>query len=240
MKNLFSTRALSRVSLFLCSIMAFGLTGCLDSDMDDAPEPKPVAYVSFYHGAPDAPDFNVSVDDEKINSQAFKYSNASNYLSLTTGNHEIAFTPVTATTALVDTTFNFKEDKVYSLFTAGSQQDIDILVVEDSLITPGTSKAGVRLINLSPDAPTVDVVMAGGGASPLFQGIEFKENSAFIPVTDGTHSFVVKETGTENVLVPATSLSLEPGRNYTLIVRGFQTPPTGNSNVLALQIVRNY
>ena len=240
MKNLFSTRALGSASLFLCSVMAFGLTGCLDSDMDDAPEPTPVSYVSFYHGAPDAPDFNVSVDDEKINNQAFKYSNASNYLSLTTGSHEVAFTPVTATAPLADTTFNFKEDKIYSLFTAGSQQNVDVLVVQDSLITPGTGKAGVRLINLSPDAPAVDVTIAGGGATPLFPGVEFKEDTQFITVTDGTHSFVVKEAGTENVLVAATSLSLEPGRNYTLIVRGFQTPPAGNSNVLALQMVRNY
>lgn len=240
MKKFLSKRSFGRVAFFLSSAMVFGLTSCLDSDVDDMPEPTPVAYVSFYHGSPDAPNLNVVVDDEKINSQAFKFSDASSYLSITTGNHEIAFMPATATAALVDTTLNFKQDKIYSLYTTGRLQDIDILVVEDSLITPGTGKAAVRLINLSPDAPAVDVTIAGGGATPLFQNLAFKDDTQFKPVTDGTQSFVVKEAGTENVLIPATSLTLEPGRNYTLIMRGFKTPPAENSNVLALQIIRNY
>lgn len=240
MKKFLSKLSLGRIALFMCSAMAFGLTGCLDSDVDDAPAPTPVAYISFYHGSPDAPDFNVIVDDERINSQAFKYSNASSYIEVTTGSHEIAFTPVTATDAVVDTTFDFKEDKIYSLFTVNRLQDIGLLVVEDSLIAPGSDKAGVRLINLSPDAPAVDVTIAGGGAAPVFSNLGFKGNTQFVPVTDGTHAFVVKEAGTENVLVPSTSLTLEPGRNYTLVVRGFQTPPSDNSNVLALQVIRNY
>ena len=240
MKKPFSKLFFGRFALFLCSTMVFGLTGCLNDDVDDNPAPTPVAYVSFYHGSPDAPDLNVIVDDEKINSQAFKYSNASSYLSLTTGNHEIGFTSVTAADVLVDTTFDFKEGKIYSMFTADSLQSMDLLVVEDSLIVPGSGKAGLRLINLSPDAPALDISIAGGGATPVFSNIASKGSTRFLPVTDGTHSFVVKEAGTENVLVPATSLSIEPGRNYTLVVRGFQTPPSGNTNALALQIIRNY
>lgn len=240
MKNSLRSFSFAKITLLMCAVMSFGLTGCLDNDADDAPAPTPVAYISFYHGSPDAPDLNVLVDEEKINNQAFKYSNASSYLSLTTGNHEIAFTPVTGSDAIVDTTINFKEDKVYSLYTVNTLQDIGMLVVQDSLVTPGTGKAAVRLINLSPDAPAVDVTIAGGAATPEFMNLGFKGNTQFVQVTDGTHSFQVKEAGTENVLVAATSLTLEPGRSYTLIVRGFQTPPAGNSNGLALQVIRNY
>lgn len=36
MKKPLSSLSLANIALFLCSAMAFGLTGCLDSDADDA------------------------------------------------------------------------------------------------------------------------------------------------------------------------------------------------------------
>jgi hypothetical protein len=240
MKKSLSKFSFTRITFLLCSAMALVLTGCLDKNNDDMPEPTPVAYISFYHGSPDAPDFNIDVDDERVNSQAFKYSNASNYIAITTGNHKIEFTPATTTDVVIDTTYNFKEAKIYSLFAVDSLQDIEMLLVQDSLVVPGMGNAAIRLIHLSPDAPAVDVAIAGGGATPVFTNLGFKGNTEFRNVPAGTHSFQVKETGTENALMTATTLSLEAGKNYTLIVRGFQTPPAGNSNVMALQIVRNY
>jgi hypothetical protein len=240
MKKSLSKFSFTRITLLLCSAMALVLTGCLDKNNDDMPAPTPVAYISFYHGSPDAPDFNVIVDDERINSQGFKYSNASNYIPITTGSHQIEFTPATTTDAVIDTTYSFQEAKIYSLFAVDSLQNIEMLLVQDSLIQPSTGNAALRLIHLSPDAPAVDVAIAGGGATPVFTNLGFKGNTPFMNVPSGNHSFQVKEAGTENALMNATTLSLEAGKNYTLVVRGFKTPPAANSNVMALQIIRNY
>lgn len=234
------TKVSARITFLMFSAMALVLSSCLDKDNDNMPEPTPVAYISFYHGSPDAPDFNIEIDDDRINTQPFKYSNASNYISWATGSHKVEFLSSTATDALVDTTFNFKEGEIYSLFAVDSLQNIGVLLLEDSLIVPNSGNAAVRLVHLSPDAPAVDVSIAGGGASPVFSSVNFKGSTQFLNVPSGTHSFQVKEAGTENAVMSATTLTLESGRNYTLIVRGFKTPPAGNNSVLALQMVRNY
>ncbi len=240
MEKLFSKFSFGRSATLLFAVMALALSGCLDKNQSDMPAPAELAYVNLYHGSPDGPDYNVLIDNNKANTQAFRYANNSGYFKLDAGTHQIAFTPVTSTTALIDTTFMFEKDAIYSLFTVGRMANTKLLVVKDSLVTPAGGSAAIRLVNLSPDAPALELVISGADASPIFTGIGFKGNTKFKEVVSGTYAFKVREAGTDNVLMPATNLELRAGRNYTLIVRGFQTPPSGNTNVLALQIIQNY
>jgi len=231
--------SLGRLAFLLCGVLALALTGCMDSASSDSTTPEPVPFISFYHGSPDAPDFNILLDNVRLNNQAFKYANASNYLAVTAGSRKIQFTPVTASAAVLDTSLSFQQEKAYSLFVVNRLQEIEMLAVEDKIITPATGKAAVRLVHLSPDAPAVDVAV-GSAATPVFSALNFKQNTPFVEVAAGTSAFRVRGAGTEADLLPATNFTLDPGANYTLIVRGFQAPPAGNSNVLVLQIVRNF
>ncbi|MCJ8167302.1 DUF4397 domain-containing protein [Pontibacter sp. E15-1] len=240
MKKLSNKFSISRAAMFCFALLALAFTGCMDKNDTDTPTPVEVSYVNLYHGSPDGPDYNVMLDDEKINNQAFLYANNSGYFKLPAGSHKIAFTPVTATTSQVDITHTFKKDSIYSLFAVGQAANTEILILKDSLIAPVSGSAAIRLVNLSPDAPALDVVIAGAEATPVFTGFGFKGNTQFKNIVSGTYSFKVKATGTDDVLVPATSFELNVGGNYTLIVRGFQTPPSGNTNVLSLQMIRNY
>lgn len=237
MKNFLSSISFNKLTLFVCGIMAFSFSSCIDEKEDVTPEP--VAYASFYHGSPNATDLNIKLDGTQINNQGFKYANFSGYLALKVGERKVAFTPLTSTDALAETTYNFKKDNIYSVYAVNRTENFEILVVKDSLLAPTAGNAAVRVINLSPDAPAVDVSVAGV-AAPLFTDIAFKEASSFKPVQAGTLSVRVNATGTTDSVMPVTNLVLDAGRNYTLVVRGFETPPAQNSNVLTLQLIRNY
>ncbi|GAB3528343.1 hypothetical protein GCM10027443_06070 [Pontibacter brevis] len=223
-------------------LLTFSLSSCLDVQNQDSDNLKPATYVSIYHGAPDAPDFDIFVDNSRINSQAFRYAGYSDYFNfISPGNHRIKFTPVNAANAFIDTAVTFAEGKIYSLMVMDQLAEMELLVLKDSLITPGTGESALRIVQLSPDAPAVDVVMVKNSTSSSFTtNMDFKEYTPFRKVATGTYTIKLKNAANQEQLLSVPNITLEQGRNYSFIVRGFVTPPTGNLNVLSLQVIRNY
>lgn len=239
MKTIFNYCSLKQISLILFSVFSVSLTSCLN-DEGEVPEPAAAAYVALYHGSPDAPDFDILIDNQRINSQPYKYNSYSDYLTFYTGSRKIKFTPVNAANAFIDTTLTFKENKLYSLFAINRLQDIELLVVQDSVMTPGTGKANMRIIHLSPDAPAVDIATTGTSSTTVATNLKFKDNTLFKDVATGNQTFQVKKAGTNEVLLTISDLALESGKSYSLLLRGFKTPPAGNTNLLSGQLIKNY
>ncbi|MGV3504921.1 MAG: DUF4397 domain-containing protein [Adhaeribacter sp.] len=206
----------------------------MDKDTD-MPEPQPTSIVSFYHGSPDAPDVDIRVDGVKLNTQPYQYKTFSNYVSFTPGTRRIKFNPLNSEVAYVDTALTFQKDKAYSLFLVDKLNQIDVLVLQDSLVTPEAGKSRVRFLNLSPDASSVDLATTGSTSSTWFGDVAFKEAIEFKEVNAGVYSMQVKSTGSGEVLLPVSNVDLAAGRIYTFVFRGFKTPPAGNTNGLDFQ-----
>jgi hypothetical protein len=236
MKKALSRVPFNQIALFVFGILTFSLGGCFDKD-NDVQEPEPQSIVSFYHGSPDAPDLDILINTQRINSQPFGYSDYSNYVAFSPGTVRLKFAPVNAVNAFIDTALTFQQGKAYSLFVVDKFQQVDIMVVKDSLVAPAAGKARVRFINLSPDAPAVDVATTGASAANLFANVGFKGTTDFIDLTAGTHSLQVKAAGNGNVLLPVPNVDLGAGRIYTFVFRGFVTPPAGNTEGLKFQLL---
>ena len=206
-------------------------TSCMDNDNQNI-EPVPFAYVSLYNASPDAPDLDIIIDDQKVNSYPFDYAEYTGYLRFFTGNRNLKFGLYGAQNIVADTTVEFKEQHVYSVFVVDNYEHADILVTEDTG-EPGEGEAMIRFLNLSPDAPVVN--LDAGGETPMFEGQAFKATSAFKAVDAGSYDFVV--TGEGETLLNMPDTKLVAGRYYTVIVRGYQEPPAGNANVLGSEII---
>lgn len=228
------SRLLGTVS---CMMLMLSMTSCLDDS--DGVEPAVVAHVSLFHASPDAPDLYVLLDDNPLSSQPLEYSDNTTYLQFYTGNRELAFNSYNASNRLIDTTFNFKENTAYSVFVVNEQEDLSTLLVEDELETPASGKASVRFIQLSPDAPEVDFSV-GEENSLEFTNQEFKQATDFTEVDADMYTLTVKATGEEESLVSVQEAEFIAGRVYTVILRGYANPPSGNSNGLNVQIIRNF
>jgi hypothetical protein len=223
-------------SIFFSIAVMILLVSCLDDDENLVSEPVEVAYVSIYHAAPDAPDFDIIVDGRVINSAPFDYSSYSGYLNFFTGNREIRFAARNADNALIDTTFNFEDEKAYSLFAINRLSKIEALLVEDSAATPAAGNAMVRFVHLSPDAPAFDIAI-DGNETPLFTGKSFKQATDFKEIAADTYDFQVKAPGATDAVLSAQDVDILPGRFYTIVTRGFATPPEGNNHILSLEIL---
>jgi hypothetical protein len=237
MKKTLSKTILNKIALFLIGISSLSLTSCLDKD-EDPVAPQPISFVSFYHGAPSAPDMNILIDGGQINNVPFKYSDYTNYLGFRPRSVKVKFGPTNAVNPSRDTTLTLVEDKIYSIFVVDEAAQIDLLVLtDDSLETPATGKAGVRFVHLSPDAPAVDVATTGTSAANLFSNVGFKGSTDFIELAAGKHTLQVKNAGGSDVLLPVPNVELTAGRIYTFVFRGFVTPPAGNTKTLDFQVL---
>lgn len=223
-------------SLFFSLTLLLILASCMDDDDAYVNQPVEVAYVSIYHAVPDAPDFDIVVDDRVINLNPFDYSSYSGYLNFYTGNRNIKFNASNAANSLVDTTFNFEDGKAYSLFAINRMADVQALLVVDSAAAPAAGKALIRFVHLSPDAPAFDVSIEGDSTT-LFNGKSFKDATQFTEIDGGTYSFVMSNAGTGEAVLSAKDVEMVPGRYYSIITRGFKNPPQGNTHVLSLEVL---
>lgn len=213
------------------------LASCMDDDDDFVTEPVEVAYVSIYQASPDAPDIDITVDDRQINRNPFDYTSYSGYLNFYTGSRNFKFSPANANNVLIDTTFNFEDQKIYSLFVINRLSDIEALLVVDSTAAPAEGKAMIRFVHLSPDAPAFDITVSGETDSTLFANKSFKEATGFQEVEARTYNFEIKNAGGSDVVLTAEDIDIRQGRYYTIVTRGFANPPEGNTNVLSVEVL---
>ncbi len=209
------------------------LSSCLGDD-DNVQLPTEVAYVSIYHAVPDAPDLDIIVDGRVINHNPFEYASYSGYLNFFTGSREFEFRASDADNTLIDTTFNFEDGRAYSIFVVNELENVEALLVVDSADAPAAGKAMVRFVNLSPDAPSVEV--SSDGSTPLFEPQAFKQASQFVELDANPYTFSFRDPYGDEV-VAAEDVDIREGRFYTIVTRGFVDPPSGNTNVLSVEVL---
>lgn len=214
--------------------LMLGLASCNLDDDKDAVLP-PTAYVNLYNASPNSPGLNIIVDQRVINNNSFDYADQTGYLRFYTGDRKLGFGPYGADNVVADTTVKFEEGKAYSVFVVDNFQEPDFLILSDDTPQPADGKAKIRFLNLSPDAPEVNLLEAD---SALFSGQAFKETSSFVEVDAKVHNFEVKLTsGNGEVLLTVPNAGLTSGWTYTVIVRGYKTPPGGSNAALSAEII---
>jgi hypothetical protein len=163
-----------------------------------------------------------------------------------------------APTVLSMNNFVVTSDVNNSVFIINRLSSIMVSVVTDDLTPPVPGNSGIRFFNLSPDAPNLNVFMVSNTLSPApttipaattakFANRSFNDqngntaNTGFISVPTGYYRIEIRNTtGATLTALTQTNLLLDDGRIYTIYVRGFVTPPTGNSNVLSAKVLTNY
>ena len=216
--------------------LALTLAGCKLDD-NDAPEAPAIAYVALYNASPNSPGLSIMVDRRVINNNSFDYADHTGYLRFYTGNRLLEFGPYGANNVVSDTTVNFAIDKAYSVFVVDTYQNQDVLILNDDVGQPASGKAKVRFLNLSPDAPDVNLAVAGND-TPLFKDQSFKEPSEFIEVDAKEYDFQVKlASGNSDMLLSLPDINLQDGWMYTVLIRGYHTPPGGSNAVLSAEVI---
>ncbi|MBK5279898.1 MAG: DUF4397 domain-containing protein [Bacteroidia bacterium] len=216
-------------------LLTVWMTACLKND---TPEPQALAGVSIYHSAPDTPDLNVIIDLEVINTQAFRYKNYSDYLPISAGDHNFRFNDFSNGTNYVSSDLTVEVNKAYSLYVINTLSKVELLLVSDASEFPSSGNAKIRCLQLSPDAPQVEIKWVGE-PSPLFSGLNFKTVVDFKEVVVNTYSMEVKVVGGTGQTFIVPNVEIKEGMLFTILIEGFDNPASGTSNPLTARVISN-
>jgi hypothetical protein len=179
--------------------------------------------VRVMHASPDAPAVDIFVDGQKAVT-ALAFPSNTGYVSLPVGPHDVAVfaSPSNGSGApVLKATLQVAAGKDYTVLAVGRLADstLALLPLEDNNGLPAAGNAHVRLIHASPDAPAVDVVVAGTNTK-VFSNVAFKGVGAYTPVPAGTYNLDVKVTSTGQTVKSITGLSLSDRSVYTVVATG--------------------
>jgi hypothetical protein len=198
---------------------AFMFVGCSDEETPVTPVNTPSnSLVKVIHASPDAPGVDLLVDNTVAGTN-LTFPNNTGYLTVNSGTRNIKVNVTGTMTTVIEANVDFMQNKNYSVFAVNSVSNIEPLLVEDDLTVPAQSKAHVRFIHLSPDAPAVDITLTDG--TIVFGNKSFKEFTAFTPLDAGTYDLQVRVAGTPTVALDLPGITLEAGKIYTVFAKGF-------------------
>jgi hypothetical protein len=185
----------------------------------------PVALVTFIQASPDEPLLDFYLDNNKINVNPVNYGDHFDYFRAYAGSRVANFYDHSSMSKILSNTIQLNQNTNYSLFLANKATQPEIVLLTDTINQPATGKATVRFVNLSPDAPAVDLVVQGG--STLVSNKGYKGYSSFMPLGGNTtYTFQVRQAGTNTVLATLLNVFLNNGSVYTIWFHGLSAATT--------------
>lgn len=183
------------------------------------PLPDPSrARVRVVHASPDAPNVDVLVNDGLAFADV-AFREITGYATLPPGDYNVKVVPAGATTPVViEANLTLEAGKEYTVIAKDLLASIAALVLVDDNSAPAPGNAHVRFVHLSPDAPAVDIAVAGGPV--LFANVAFGEVGAYTPVPAGRYDLEVRLAGTTTVVLSLPDVRLVAGRVYTVYAFG--------------------
>lgn len=201
--------------LALLSIGALTIQSC---SKENAPAQE-YTFLNITNTSPTLATFNIFVDQSKINQGAVAFLGNSGYMPLSPGDHNIKFTTA-SNEPVISKNISLETNGVTSLFLIDKAPNIDYLIVKDQLGNMNSSKAFVRFINLSPNAPSLDLADKDGDV--IISAKAYKAASAFIEIDPKSYVLQLQDNGTEPELEPKDleSFEFKAGKSYTVIAAG--------------------
>ena len=178
--------------------------------------------INVIHASPDAPAVDVYLDGE-LALEGVEFSQFSGWIAVPAGEHQVQVTAAgdDAANAVIDANVELAADAAYHVAATGHLADITPQIYQvnlSDLDSMGDPMARIRVIHTSPDAPAVDIALAGGDV--LIADLAFPNASDALEVPAGSYDLEVRPTGTTDVALDLPGVELEAGMVYDVFAIG--------------------
>ena len=177
------------------------------------------ANVRVAHLSPNAPNVDVWLDGKVVAALTnVPFKTVSAYLQIPVGKHDIAvYATGTTTGPVIDVKGLNLEKKNYTVGAIGLISAIKAQIYIDDLTTNAT-KARVRVIHASPDAPAVDVAVQGGAV--VVPNLAYPSATGYLELDAGAYPLEIRAAGMMAAVFKFSTPALEAGKVYTVFAIG--------------------
>lgn len=184
-----------------------------------------LADIRVIHASPDTPPVDIYVNavpgpgvTPAISGLGF--TQATPYVGLPAGSYDFRVTPAGAAApiALELLGVGLAPNTDYTVAAINFFSSIEALtLVDDNTIDPAAAR--IRFVHTSPDAPAVDIRLAGGGPI-LFSNVAFRETGGYVTVPGGSYDLEVTVAGTNTVALSLPGVGVNNGFVYSVFAMG--------------------
>lgn len=169
------------------------------------------AQVRAFHGSPDAPPVDILVNDTAAFT-SLSFGNATAYAALTADTYNIKVNAAGTSTTVINADLPLADNTTYTVAAINTLSNITPLVlVDDNTLNPAAAR--LRFVHASPNAPAVDIALAGGAV--LFPNVSFGGVGSYIEVPGGTYDLEVRLAGTNTSVLSLPGIAVSNNTVYT-------------------------
>ncbi len=202
----------------LCLIAIFFFSSC---GKEQEVKVTPTGIMSIVNASPGLGTYNVYLNNIKVNGAALPLGGRVVYREVAAGTYDLKFTTGSNTESLITKPITLAENTAYTHFLIGQRGTFDVLTATD-VMNVVADKAAVRFVNLSPDAPALNLVIKDGES--LISDKAYRGISDFVAVDPKTYTFEIKTKDGATVIATLPVAALSAGKFYTVLVRGMVSP----------------
>jgi hypothetical protein len=177
-----------------------------------------MGYVRVLHAVPDAPNVDIYANDE-ILAEDLAFGEYTDYIEVPVGDYEVSlYVAGTMDTPVLSNMLLVEEDEVTTVAATGTLDTIEFLAIPDSKMRMDSTKAMVRFVHLSPDAPAVDITLPDG--TVLLENVSFGYLTPYITVAPDEYTLQARVAGTPNVALTVPGVNVDAGNLYSVYAIG--------------------
>jgi hypothetical protein len=164
--------------------------------------PADAGYTWFVNGSPGAPSLDLLADGQRLFSGA-EYGVPPQWpdFEYLGGPHSFEAVPAGGGDPLAQADFDLDDD--YTIAAAGPADNMELLFFRNS--GWGHGVMSLRFVNLSPDAPAIDLVK---GPHVLFEGVGYKQSGGYESFAKGEYDFEFRDSASGEVLLELPDVHL--------------------------------
>lgn len=178
------------------------------------------ASVRFLNGSPDSPNLDFLIDDVKVlTDQPFKLGSA--LIKVKAGSRNVKIMEAGGVSPIFSGSYNFELDKSYMVVAINNFVNLSGFVFETPQKSPGGDKAFLRVVHISPNAPSVYIKLTTTqDRPPSYVTLSYKGVSNYLEYPAGPVNVTIYQAGTTDTLKYGR-MFLDGGKVYSAYIVGF-------------------
>ena len=227
---------------FLACICAVGMLMLISSSCSKPSAntniSTPQAALSFIQACPDEASIDFFINNVKVSPTPITYGQSTGYFAIKSGKTALTIFNDATVKQILSDTVSLNANTIHTVFLTNTVSQPQLLILADSLVAPSGGNASVRFVDVSPDAPAVDLVVKGGATLVLNKS--FKGSSTFVPISGNIfYNFEIHKAGTSTVLATLSNVKINAGFVYTIWFHGLANGTTAKGDELSADFMIN-